>query len=481
MRSIITSLIAIVAIVIGIVTQRLPAIIDRLLALENDSPGLERLRIGAAMAGGGSAGTEAMADAIKTTFLAKMFGVRTTSSREAWRRLVKTMTEAERMYLSPSWGFGLGPDKFAADEIAEGLKYVSHVTKLALDVYLEDAPRFVRLVSPTLKLIGDNPDAQYHIASLRSHDGPDSQRSTPKEFIVEGCRGSTVYFSFSVHTPGDGSGLSSGAFERVVTDINDESIAFDQKGCFKLYLSATNPGEDVLNGATWLETPNDASSLVTRHYFNTWPPGAISQTVELSIRPAIAPKENVPEPVSDELISYRLELANDFIRRHTILMPQPDPTTAPPFFALLPNKIGIPQKWKRGEEGMGAVDIAYAAGRFRLEDDEALILKGAVPRCRFGNVVLWNRFLQTFDYSAYDTHPVFHTLDTPDDGEEYKPFVIVLSKKKPENYESKWLYTEGRPMGTVFFRFLLPEGEKYEYQRIDTEVVPVSEVAQHLQ
>ena len=97
------------------------------------------------------------------------------------------------------------------------------------------------------------------------------------------------------------------AFERVVTDINDESIAFDEKGCFKLYLSATNPGKDVLNGATWLETPNDASSLVTRHYFNTWPPGAISRIVEVSIRPAIEQKEeNVPEPVSDELIAYRL-------------------------------------------------------------------------------------------------------------------------------------------------------------------------------
>ena len=481
MRSIITSLIAILAIAIGIITQRLPAIIDRLLALENDSPGLERLRIGAAMAGGGSSGTEAMADAIKTTFLAKMFGVRPTSAREAWRRLVHTMAEAERMYLSPSWGFGLGPEKFAADEIAEGLKYVSHVTKLALDLYLEDAPRFVRLVSPTLKLIGDNPDAQYHIASLRSHDGPDSQRSVPKEFIVEGCRGATIYFSFSVHTPGDGSGLSSGAFERVVTDINDESIRFDKRGCFKLHLSAANPGEDALKGATWLETPEDASSLVTRHYFNTWPPGAMSQTVELSIRPAIAPKkEHAPEPVADELIAYRLDLANDFIRRHTILMPQPDPTTAPPFFALLPNKIGIPQKWKRGEEGMGAVDIAYAAGRFRLEDGEALILKGAVPRCRFGNVVLWNRFLQTFDYSDYDMHPVFHTLETPSNGQEYAPFTIVLSKQRPENYEGKWMYTEGRPMGTVFFRFLLPEGEKYEYQRIETTVVPVREVAQHV-
>jgi len=474
---VLTILVALMAIVIGVITNCLPAIIDKLIALENDSTGLERLRIGHAMAGGGAGGTAAMADAITTTAMSKIFGVKTTSSRRSWRRLLDTMKEAELLYLSPSWGFGLGPEKFAADEIAEGLKYVSHVTKLALDVYLEESPRFVKLVSPTLKLLGDNPDAQYHIASLRTHGANEQQ---PTAFIVDGCRGENeVYFSISVHVPGDGSGLSNGAFERVVSDINDAGIGFDDNDCYKLHLSPADPGEAVLQGATWLETPEEASSLVTRHYFDSWPPGAISQQVHLGIKLAKG-VQRAPEPVSDEVIAHRLDLATDFIRRHTILMPQPDPTSAPPFFSLLPNTIGIPQKWKRGEEGMGAVDIAYAAGRFRLEDDEALILKGAVPRCRFANVVLWNRFLQTFDYTAYDEYPVFFTLDTPAESEEYAPFTIVLSKEKPTQYTGKWMYTEGRPMGTVFFRFLLPEGDKYEYQRITTTVVPVDDVAANL-
>jgi hypothetical protein len=355
---------------------------------------------------------------------------------------------------------------------------VSHVTKLALDVYMEKAPRFVRLVSPYLKLIGDNPDAQYHIASLRTHGGAEQK----KEFIVKGCRGANeVYFSFSVHTPGDGEGLSSGAFERVVTDINDELIKFDNKGCYKLYLSATNPGDSALQGATWLETPQESSSLVTRHYFDSWPPGAIGQVVDLSIELAnVSQEQNIPEPVSDDVIAARISLANDFIRRHTLLMPQPDPTTAPPFFSLLPNKIGVPQKWKRGEEGMGAVDIAYAAGRFRLEDNEALILKGAVPTCRFANVVLWNRFLQTFDYSAYDHFPVFHTLETPPKGEDYAPFFIVLSRRRPKGYTATWLFNENRPMGTIFFRFLLPQGDQNTYQKIETKVVDTNEVMIHM-
>ena len=51
-------------------------------------------------------------------------------------------------------------------------------------------------------------------------------------------------------------------------------------------------------------------------------------------------------------------------------MPLPDPTTAPPFFSLTPNVIGPPMKWAREAEGMGAVDIAYGAGRFLLKVSE---------------------------------------------------------------------------------------------------------------
>ena len=72
----------------------------------------------------------------------------------------------------------------------------------------------------------------------------------------------------------------------------------------------------------------------------------------------------------------------------------PDPSTAPPFFSLEPNRIGPPQKWSREAQGMGAVDIAYGAGRFLLRPNESLIIRGALPACRFASVVLWNRYLQ---------------------------------------------------------------------------------------
>ena len=47
---------------------------------------------------------------------------------------------------------------------------------------------------------------------------------------------------------------------------------------------------------------------------------------------------------------------------------------------------------------MGAVDIAYGAGMYMLADDQALVMEGTLPACKFAGVVLWNRFLQSFDY-----------------------------------------------------------------------------------
>jgi hypothetical protein len=109
------------------------------------------------MAGGGQTGTRAMADALRAVAVARVLGPPGSSARNEWSGLVGDLNAASVKYLSPVRGFGLGPASHADQEMAEGFRYVAHITKLALDVYLEDQPRFVRLVSPTLKSIGDNP------------------------------------------------------------------------------------------------------------------------------------------------------------------------------------------------------------------------------------------------------------------------------------------------------------------------------------
>lgn len=209
--------------------SQLPAVVGILVSLDRPNPGLARLKLAHDMAGGPSQpdADEAIADAIKAVTLSKVLGPHTSAqlrgvpsqARTAWRLLLKTLQHAEGAYLSPSMGVGLGPPDNAAIETAEGLRFISHVARLGMEVYLERSPRFVRMVSPTLKLLGDNPDALYYIAVV------DSTRS----YLITGCRGEEVYFSFSIHAQPEGS-----SFPRVVAVSTPESLTSTQSAWHSL-------------------------------------------------------------------------------------------------------------------------------------------------------------------------------------------------------------------------------------------------------
>ena len=85
------------------------------------------------------------------------------------------------------------------------------------------------------------------------------------------------------------------------------------------------------------------------------------------------------------------------------------------------------------------------------------MITGTMPDCAFANVVLWNRYLQTFDYVGRQTS--LNRKQMRSIGEEDREYAILLSHKdpgRPDEYD--WLDTMGRSGGTVFWRFLLPDG-----------------------
>jgi hypothetical protein len=111
-----------------------------------------------------------------------------------------------------------------------------------------------------------------------------------------------------------------------------------------------------------------------------------------------------------------------------------------------------------------AADAAYTMAPYAIGPDEALVITGRWPACRFANVCLWNRFGQMYDYV---NRPVYRnrsntTLEA--DGS----FRMVLAHRDPG--VANWIDTEGRGSGTVFWRFFLPEGP------VET---PIAEVVPH--
>jgi hypothetical protein len=102
-----------------------------------------------------------------------------------------------------------------------------------------------------------------------------------------------------------------------------------------------------------------------------------------------------------------------------------------------------------------------------LGPDQALILRGRWPECRCANISLWNRHMQTYDFT---TRPVsLNRKQTRLDANGN--FRMVLAHRDPG--VANWLDTEGRPFGLVFWRFMLPDGE---IQKPDVEVAAFEDI-----
>jgi hypothetical protein len=163
-----------------------------------------------------------------------------------------------------------------------------------------------------------------------------------------------------------------------------------------------------------------------------------------------------PPPPSAASVALGLQRVTNFVRERTIDR-QPPPAVSqgaagpPAWVSPEPNTFRRPQR--PGAMGFAAFDAAYSSAPYRLAPDEALVITGRWPACRFGNVVLWNRFLQTNDYVHRSVSRNRASTVIEPDGS----FRMIVAHRDPG--EPNWLDTEGKQTGTIFWRFFLPEGD----------------------
>ena len=122
-----------------------------------------------------------------------------------------------------------------------------------------------------------------------------------------------------------------------------------------------------------------------------------------------------------------------------------------PFLSIVPNEFPAPVP--PGDMGLAAIDAAYSMAPYFLGPDQALLITGRWPQCRMANICLWTRFQQTYDYSNRQVSLNRAQTQLEPDGS----FRLVLAHSDPGC--PNWLDTEGRPLGLVFWRFFLPEGD----------------------
>ncbi|MEY4376732.1 MAG: hypothetical protein RJB26_1282, partial [Pseudomonadota bacterium] len=131
---------------------------------------------------------------------------------------------------------------------AEGFRYLSRLTRLGLEQYLEagdpDFPYFYQLSHATAKIGADNPDNIYWNAAIRG----------TSDYRITGRRGSMFYFSIVANAMRyhiDGSSHATG-------QLLDGEIEWGPNGELEIIASCTpQPGN-------WLRLEPDASVIVLR-------------------------------------------------------------------------------------------------------------------------------------------------------------------------------------------------------------------------
>jgi len=127
---------------------------------------------------------------------------------------------------------------------------------------------------------------------------------------------------------------------------------------------------------------------------------------------------------------------------------------SPPWVSRVPNEFVPPVKGDSNESvTYAARDNVYSMAPFVLGPRQALIIRGRFPRCRFANVVLFNRLLQTLNYEERQISLNRAQAQQDEDGN----FEMIVAHRDPGH--PNWLDTEGRPYGIMFWRFQLPEEE----------------------
>ncbi len=367
----------------------------------------------------------------------------------AWLALTQKMVEWDAKFSTPPYA------GITSNERAEARLIMADALQLALDFWTSadtGSPSFTRFVRPNRKLLGDNPDAVYFFAPIR----PDG------EYVIRGNSAGAIYTSFTVErAERDG-----GRPIALAATLNDSEFDVAPDGSYEIHVGG--PKRD----RNWLALTPDSRTITTRHYYEWEKSAAADQNlhIPLTISPVARPAP--PALVTDEDMAARLETVGTYFDG---VLGMSGPTDRPrseaalaPFLSQVSNQFSDPNVASANRNiGYAAADNRYLQTQYQLGPDEALEMRGRWPECRFANVMLFTRYFATYDYV---NRPVWQnrkrtTLEK--DGS----FRMIVAHEDPGL--PNWMDTQGRPRGTIFWRFQLAPGH---IEPIRTRVVKLRDL-----
>jgi len=285
-----------------------------------------------------------------------------------------------------------------------------------------DRPELVPFNGWRQKLFMDNPDFRYWVADV----------APGGRYRVTGHPGDAVFVSITAYAAQGGIEATAGS------RLDSDSLAFGADGSFDLVVAPERPDGD----RAWLPLPEGASVLWVRCFHATSNPRREGWC-------RIEPLD--PPPPAPWLDSPRF--AHQLGEQGGAMSVVPSVWSA-----AAAAEAGTPNELRRWDEMSGGAaftepGIEYLRGSWRLEPGEVLVIEGPVTACRYWNVLLYNRFLNSLDHRHRKVSATSATA-TVTDGR----YRFVLAAEDPGG-TGDWLDTEGRPFGIVVLRWLHPEGE----------------------
>ena len=337
-----------------------------------------------------------------------------TNPSAAWEAFCQQLAEAGKLVLD---------DKVPKDPLVqtEGYRYLSRLTKLALEQYVEavdpDFPFFYQLSHETGKIGADNPDNLYLNTSIKGDC----------DYRITGKLGTMPYFSIVANAMRyhiDGSAHATGS-------LMMNEIDWGPNGEVEI-IASCNP-----QPKNWLRLEPDASVIIIRQSYmdrSTERPG------EFKIERINGPER--PEPLATETFCEGLSRAGQFVQGVSktffdwACLFQQYPNQFPDIDQSMFQKAG------------GAADIYYAHAYWKIAEDEAWIIEVQPPACDYWNFQLDNFWMESFDYRFRDVTLNKHSAKLDEDG----MLRIVCCKDNPG--VANWMDTSGHPEGTALIRWV---------------------------
>jgi len=301
---------------------------------------------------------------------------------------------------------------------AEGYRYLSRLTRLALEKHLEHAdpaaPTFYSLSHETAKIGCDNPDSFYQNAVL---DGQ-------FEYRVSGTRGTAAYLGIGAYYGNYGSDAPSGCSGY----LEGAQLELDEQGGFELLLGGEKkPGN-------WIALRPDSSMLIVRQVF-------LDRVNEAAGNLAIERTGgNSPRMLDITALEDGLDAAAAFVKGTAVMFAEWAEE-----FERCPGEL-IAMDSARTAGAHGDPNISFYMGAWQLEEGEALLVELVAPPCLYWNFQLNNHWMESLDYRWQRIHVNSH--DAVEDSDGVVRIVISPSDPGLPNY----LHTSGHGHGTMGLR-----------------------------